>query len=61
MPIHYSVLKELLKELGINPYDFWILSGDKVSGWFPDLPEREPIVSVDKLTHVLWEEEDDVK
>lgn len=55
MPIHYRVLKELLKEFGINPYDFWILSGDKVCGWFPDLPDRKPKISVDKLTHVLWE------
>jgi len=54
--VPYSSLQVFLKEFGINPYDFWILSGDRVSGWFPDLPEREPLISVDRLTYVLWEE-----
>lgn len=54
--VPYSALKEFLKEFGINPNDFEMLSRDKVRGWFPDLPEREPLISVDRLTYVLWEE-----
>lgn len=54
--IHYSVFKELFKTFGINPHDFWIISGDRLEGHFPNLPEREPLVSVDRLAHVLWED-----
>lgn len=54
--IHYSVFKDLFKIFGINPYDFRVLSGDKVCGYFPDLPHREPKISVDRLAHILWEE-----
>lgn len=57
--LHYSAFQELFKELGINPYDFLIISGDKVQGWFPDLPDREPVASVDKLAHVIWEESEE--
>lgn len=53
--VSYSMVKELFKEFGINPYDFMIISEGKTTGWFPDLPHREPKVSVDKLAHVLWE------
>ena len=56
--VHYSSLKVFLKEFGINPNEFEMLSGDRVTGWFPDLPEREPMISVDRLTYVLWEEGD---
>lgn len=56
MVLDYRDIKVLLKKLGINPYDFYVLSGDRVTGWFPDLPEREPIASVDRLVNVIWEE-----
>lgn len=54
-PLQYSVFKELFKELGINPYDFRVISGNNVIGYFPNIPTRRPKVSVDRLAHVLWE------
>ncbi len=55
-PIHYGVFQELFKELGINPYEFRVLSGDNVKGFFPDLPGRKPKVDINKLALVLWGE-----
>lgn len=57
--IKYQVVQELLKLCGINPYDFMILSSGRTIGYFPDLPDREPLVSVDRLVHVLWEDSDE--
>lgn len=41
--------------MGINPHEFWVISKDHVTGFFPNMPNREPIISVDRLAHVLWE------
>ncbi len=53
--INYGVFKELFKIMGINPHDFWAISREHVTGFFPNMPHREPLISVDRLAHVLWE------
>lgn len=54
--IHYKVFRDLFQTFGINPYDFWVLVGkDKLSGWYPDLPDRNPKISLDRLIYVIEE------
>lgn len=56
-PVHYTDVKETLKLLGINPKDFHdkLRGGSATSGpgvlkgWFPDMPQRKPAVSIDEL------------
>lgn len=52
--IHYGALQELLKHLGINPYEFMRLNEDKVEGWFPDLPDRVPKADIKELSRAIW-------
>lgn len=58
MQVRYGVFRELFKIMGINPYDFWVISGDNVSGFYPNMPDRESTISVDRLAAVLWEGSD---
>ena len=55
-PVNYSDVKESLKILGVNPLDFKNLrsggsmsGGDRLKGWFPDMPNREAKVNVKDL------------
>jgi len=56
-PIYYSDVKESLKTLGINPKEFHdnIKGGSqtagegKLKGWFPDMPDRKPVVELQEL------------
>ncbi len=53
--LHYLAVKEMFQFFGINPYDFAVISGERVCGYFPNIKDREPIISVDRLAHVFWE------
>lgn len=56
-PVHYSDVKETLKTLGINPKDFHdkirggsaTMGEGRLKGWFPDMPNRVPVVKLDDL------------
>lgn len=56
-PVHYSDVKETLKTLGINPKDFHdqirggsaTMGEGKLKGWFPDMPNRTPVVELKDL------------
>ena len=51
--IQYREIREVLKMLGINPYELYVSSKENYVGWFPDLPERKPSVNVTKLSNIL--------
>lgn len=52
----YDVFIELFYILGINPYEFFLASGNNVRGWWPDLPERKnPKVDPEELALLIWE------
>lgn len=53
-PIHYGVFKELFKVTGVNPYEFRKLSGDRVTGHFPNMNKRESIINVKEFAKVMW-------
>jgi len=53
MKLAYKEIKEVLKMLGINPYDLYILNKKNYVGWFPDLPGRKPTVNVNRLSNIL--------
>lgn len=55
-PVNYSDVKETLKILGVNPFEFKQLKvggsmsgGDQLKGWFPDMPNREPKINPQDL------------
>lgn len=55
-PVNYSDVKNTLKLLGINPYLFKKLrsggsmsGGDKLRGYFPDMPNRVPVIEPSDL------------
>lgn len=55
-PVNYSDVKDTLKLLGINPYEFKKLKtgsslsgGDKLKGYFPDMPNRVPVINPSDL------------
>lgn len=58
-PVTYSDVKESLKILGVNPYEFKKLQSGgsqtqgpgELKGWFPDMPQREPKID----TKDLWD------
>lgn len=56
--VNYSDVKESLKILGVNPYEYRELKtggsmsgGDQLKGWFPNMPDREAKID----TKELWE------
>jgi hypothetical protein len=53
-PVHYQAFRDLFKQLDINPYEFKQLSGDKVSGYFPNLSNRKSPINIPALATVLW-------
>lgn len=54
-PIPYDAFSELFYRFGIDPLVFYKLSEGRVTGWFPSMASRKPLVDVEKLAEVLWE------
>lgn len=51
--VSYKEIKEVLKMLGVNPYELYVLDKKSYVGWFPNLPERKPTVNVNKLSNII--------
>jgi hypothetical protein len=60
MSVSYKEIKDVLKMLGINPYELYVLDRKNFVGWFPDLPDRKPTVDVNKLANILLGKEGNV-
>lgn len=56
--VTYKELKEVLEELDINPYEFWLVA-NRVEGWFPDIPERKSIKPTERIVKVILEGEEE--
>ena len=54
--LHYLAVKELFQFYGINPQEFYMINKEHLCGYFPNIEDREPTISVDRLSHVLFEE-----
>lgn len=56
--LDYEIFRELFRVFGINPFEFRELSGDRLKGYFPNLPDREPMFNIEEFANVLWGDKD---
>jgi hypothetical protein len=54
--LHYLAVKELFRFFGINPYEFYEINKEHLCGYFPNIKDRTPRISMDRLSHVFWED-----
>ena len=55
--VSYQEIKDVLQILDINPITFWLIAGDRVTGWFQDMPERR-VVATERMVNIILEGEE---